>query len=140
MTGCNPRYVYLNKGNLNCDNIKNEFITSQFMHSKELMIPDRILKFLSKKHKEDFTFAKNGDEYNNTDIRVYPNKRIIYTGVSDDLKFGFVFYEKGGLAISKNLILYKITKKKVFVTQFRLKKAFPTIDLLKENIKEAACF
>jgi len=104
------------------------------------MVPDKILKFLSKQHKDDFTLAKYSEEYNTTDIRLYPNKRIIYNGVRDDLKLGFVFYEKGGLAISKNLILYKRMKNKVFVTQFRLKEKYPTFDLLKENIKDATCF
>ncbi|MCB9331368.1 MAG: hypothetical protein H6574_09820 [Lewinellaceae bacterium] len=131
LTSCKPNYIYIDNGNTICKDLQNEFIKSKFTCSKDLDAPVGLIRHLSKTLKEDYTIAKYGKEYNKTDIPVYPNKRIIYNGIRSDLKFGFVLYEKGGLAITRHLILYK----KTWVTQFWLKGAYLTIEDLKENFK-----
>jgi hypothetical protein len=138
--GCSPKYIYLRKGNYICETLKKEFIASNLVGSKDMMIPQSVLNTLSKEFHEDFTFAKYGEEYNNTDLSVYPNKRIILTGISQDSKLGFAVYEKGGLVISNYLILYKTVDKKVYSTTFFLEEKYSTMELLKKNIQQYACF
>lgn len=140
VTGCKTRYVYLSEGNRSCESLKNEFITSTLTCSDQLIVSADILKYLSEKLNEDYTLSKKNEEFNTTDIRVYPNKRMIFNGVRSDSKFGFLYFEKGGLAMTYNLILYKIIDKKIYITQIWINKKYETIDSLKESAKNAPCF
>jgi len=117
-----------------------EFIASTLTCSKEVIIPDNILKSLNRKKTGEYTFAKYGEEYNDTDIPAYPNKRIILSGIRNDSNLGFIFYEKGGIVVTKNLLLYKIVGKKIYVTRYSLDGKYETIELLKENMKREICF
>ncbi|MEZ4941344.1 MAG: hypothetical protein R3D58_10760 [Saprospiraceae bacterium] len=135
ITGCKPNYIYIDNRNTICKDLQDEFIESSFTCSKNLNAPVGLIGHLSKKFKEDYTITEYGKEYNQTDIPSYPNKRIIYNGIRSDLKFGFVLYEKGGLAITRHLILYKEEKRNIRVVQFWLKGAYLTTEDLKENFK-----
>lgn len=132
----------MSEKNINCEKLKKEFLLSKFTCSTALMVPKGVLTFLNKEKKDEYSFAKYGEAYNSTDIPVYPNKRIIFNGVQNDLNLGFIFYERGGIAITRLLLIYQIQNKNIYVTHFNIINKYETIEELQKNVMSInpSCF
>ena len=140
LCGTCTRYYYMYNQNY-CQDIKAEFIKAAFSVSKELVISKKVLTFVSKELREDYnTFAKYDEAYHNTDLTIYPNKRIILNGVSQDEKTAFIFYERGGHAIHYFLIICRFQRNEVLVARFDLKARYENVEDLKAKVVNEECF
>jgi hypothetical protein len=88
----------------------NEFLAISFDSCSQHEIQPGIIKILEKQYREEYIFALSNDDYNRTDIPVYPNKRFLFAGYNPIHDFGFFYFEKGGIALSYNLVIYKKQK------------------------------
>lgn len=137
LLSCNKKIAYLSNKKSHCEVLERLFLTSEFRCSRKLLIPDEVLTFLSRKTKDDYFFAEYGQDYNNTDIPVYPNKRIIFNGIQENMDVGFVFYEKGGVSVMRLLLVYVVKNKTINISYFYITGLceVETVEDLKKHVR-----
>lgn len=136
---CKGPQIYLSNKKPDCEDLEKKFLTTAFRCSNQLMIPESILTLLSKETKDNYTFAEYGQDYNNTDITVYPNKRLIFNGVQDNRRTGFIFYERGGIAASRMLLVYERRGETVYAAHFYIP-SVPEVETLEGLKKQMVSF
>jgi hypothetical protein len=72
-------------------------------------IPNVIKKIFSEIYSRPFFIANPGEVYNETDIvsADLPRDRLIFSGMSVDGLFSFLYFETGGMGLTNNIIILK---------------------------------
>jgi hypothetical protein len=134
---CRNRYYYDCSAQA-CIALKNEIIRSSLKYSDSVnAIPKKVFSRL--RNKELLGMVEPGHDFNTTDIPVLPNKRLIFNGLDEFKKIGFIYFEKGGIGITYTLIVYSIKNKKINMCKMFFYSKFNDIKGVVQNISNGYC-
>lgn len=92
------------------------FIQTQFslFESRE-NIPKYFFIAYKRITKENYLIANKNEDYNSTDVTIkgMADKQLIFGGFDSTNKFGFIYYNSGGMIITSKILIFDIKSKKM---------------------------
>jgi len=94
--------------------IKRFFTTKYIFFENKERIPKIFFKAYKKTFESEIDIASKNEDYNSTDVVInqLPNTRLIFGGVDSTNKYGFIFFNEGGIIITKHFLVFDISSKK----------------------------